>query len=112
MGEENRGAPTRDELLEGAQITALEILRIKEGDTIVIRADATTQEQVDFIMQAASALLQQQGLSNTYILILPGNLDIKILNADQMRRQGWVRAGKIHMPGNGNVNFPGPQPRG
>lgn len=112
MADENQTkAPTRQELLESAGITALEILRIKEGDTIIIRADATTQEQVDFIMQATSMLLQQQGLTDTYILILPANLDVKVLNADQMRRQGWVRAGKIHMPGNGNIQFPGPQPR-
>lgn len=99
---------------ENTGVSALEILRIQKGDTLLIRADATTQEQVGFILQAVGQLLVNQGFTtdDVHLLIIPANIDIKRLNADQMKRQGWVRSGKITLvPGNGHVDFPGPQPR-
>jgi hypothetical protein len=95
-------------------VSALEILRIQKGDTLLIRADATTNEQVGFILQAVGRLLLNQNFTteDVHLLIVPSNIDIKRLNADQMKRQGWIRAGKIELArGNGDVNFPGPQPR-
>lgn len=84
---------------------SIEILRIREGDTIVVRADAVDQAEVARIGQGITLLLNQRGLRDVQLLVVPSNLDIKSLNPEQMRRQGWRRANLIDTAfGNGGLN--------
>lgn len=89
--------------LEPVRVTSLELLRISKGDTVVVRADATDQEQVNFISQALAAIFVAQGLGpeDATLLIIPSNLDIKILDATQMKAKGWERTSRLVVPGNG-----------
>lgn len=89
--------------LEPVRVTSIELLRITKGDTVVVRADATSQGQVNFVGQALGAIMQAQGLGpdDVTLLIVPGNLDIKILSPEQMKAKGWVRDSRIVVPGNG-----------
>lgn len=115
MAEDNETQHNFPTPAEGTGVTALEILRIQKGDTLLIRADATTQEQVQFILAAVGQLLVNQNFTtdDVHLLIIPANIDVKRLDADQMKRQGWVRANRVELVrGNGHVDFPGPQPRG
>lgn len=88
---------------EQLRVTSVELLRISKGDTVVVRADATTQEQVLFVSQALGTIMQAQGLGpeDVTLLIIPSNLDIKILSPEQMKAKGWERSSRLLVPGNG-----------
>jgi hypothetical protein len=88
---------------EQLMASGIEVLQIRKGDTVLVRANASTNEQLMFITAAFGAVFEQRGLGpeDVSLLILPGNLDVKVMDAQQMRSCGWVRATRIVAPGNG-----------
>lgn len=91
--------------VEQAQVAGIEIFHIQKGDTVIVRANASDQEQLVFITAAFGELFKERGLGpdDVSLLIIPANLDIAVLNKEQMAAMGWMRASRIRIaqPGNG-----------
>jgi len=81
--------------------SAIEILRIQKGDTVIVRADMTDETQMQYIVGAMAQIFQERGLGPEDVsrLIIPSNIDLKILSPEQMKRSGWERAARIVTPG-------------
>lgn len=95
---------------QDAIISGLEILTIKEGDVVVIRTEIPDGPDgpaaIQFIQQALEAFTKARGLVEVQFLLLPPNMDIKLLNPEKMRALGWRRSSDLELahslPGPGN----------
>ena len=96
-------SPQTETTVEQVIGSAIEILRINKGDTVIVRADMTDQTQMEYIVGAMGALFAERGLGpeDVSLLIIPANIDVKILSPEQMKRSGWERTARIVAPGNG-----------
>lgn len=96
-------AETTETATEQVIGSAIEILRIQKGDIVIVRAEMTDPTQMQFIVGAMGALFAERGLGpeDVSLLIIPSNLDIKVLSPEQMKRGGWERTARIVTPGNG-----------
>jgi hypothetical protein len=92
--------PQRSETAtEQVTASAIEILRIQKGDTVVVRAAASDPQQLAFINHVFFSLFQRHGLgpNDVHLLIIPANLDIAVLDEAAMKQQGWERPGRIKL---------------
>lgn len=78
-------------------IRGIEVLTIADGDCVVIRSDENTFDagMAGALANQINAFTKARGLKDVHFLLVPSNLDIKALNREEMKQQGWVRAGFI-----------------
>lgn len=87
-------------------VTGIDVLKIEKGDTVIIYADTDNPQQAQYITGVFAAIIQAKGLvpaEDVFLLILPSNLEIKVLDPERMKEQGWIRTQRFRIatPGNG-----------
>ena len=81
-------------------LRGLEVLTIKEGDTVLIRSEVNpmTQEVISSVQKSIIAFCQHRGTTGINFIVLPPNIDLQTLSADAMKQAGWERASRIVRP--------------
>lgn len=81
-------------------LRGLEVLTIKEGDTVVIRSEVNpmTEAVVKSIQASVLAFLKSRGTNQIHFLVIPPQTEISVLSENTMKQAGWERAGRIIKP--------------
>jgi hypothetical protein len=78
-------------------LRGLEVLTIHPGDTVVIRTelDPVSEQVASAIRIQILAFMQSRGVNDINFLLLPKNIDVQSISAEQMKQLGWEKTQRI-----------------